>query len=88
LARFSTVAHPTGDLPMTEATTPPPWLKILAWWPFVTKVHHEAVRRENWELRGALRGANEELAKYRRLISGLQTGQPEIVRAFEKAIKP
>ena len=58
--------------------------RILALWPFITKSRHEAVRRENWELRGAIRAANEELAKHRTLLAGLRTGQPEITRAVEK----
>lgn len=56
-------------------------------WPFVHKDTHLAVRRENGLLREALRDANAELLKHRRLISGLSTGQTEITEAFERALK-
>ena len=62
------------------------WLNLI--WPFVLRSTHERMIRENFSLRGAIRSANEELAKHRTLIAGLKSGQPEITRAFEKAIRP
>jgi hypothetical protein len=56
-------------------------------WPLVWRSSHDALKRENFELRGAIRMANAELQKHRMLIVGLKTGQPEITAAFEKAIK-
>lgn len=60
--------------------------KMLRWWPFVLKSTYENLRRENWELRGALSRANEELRKHRMLIGGLRNQQAEVVRAVEKVI--
>lgn len=60
--------------------------KLFSWWPFMLKSTHETVRRENWELRGALNRVNEELRKHRLLIGGLRTQQPEVVRAVEKIL--
>lgn len=61
-------------------------MNLSVFWPFVTKRYHEQVRRENWELRGAIRAANEELLSHRRLINALRTGQPEVTRSFERVI--
>ena len=56
-------------------------------WPFVLRSTHDRMARENFNLRGAIRSANEELARHRTLIAALKSGQPEITRAFEKAIR-
>jgi hypothetical protein len=44
--------------------------------------YHEAVRRENYTLRDALREANKELLKHRQLISGLRTWSIDLVGKF------
>ena len=43
-------------------------------WPLMWKSTYEAVRRENYTLRDALKEANKEILKYRRLVAGLQDG--------------
>jgi hypothetical protein len=53
-------------------------------WPFMLKSSHLAVQRENYTLRDALREANKELAKHRRLLSGLRSGQIDVVRTLNK----
>jgi len=58
----------------------------MKFWPFVHQDEYHRVRRENMVLREALRDANAELLKHRRLITGLRTGQSEITEAFERAI--
>lgn len=60
--------------------------RLIRWWPFMLKSTHETLRRENWELRGALTRNNEELRKHRLLIGGLKNQIPEVTRAVEKAI--
>lgn len=61
------------------------WFRSLEW-PLVSRRTYGDLQRENFELRGAIRSANEELQRHRKLIAGLQSGQPDIIRAFEKAI--
>jgi hypothetical protein len=58
---------------------------MFEWWPLMWKRGHDAVARENYTLRDALRSANEELSKHRRLIAGLRTGQTEVIQQVEKA---
>lgn len=52
-------------------------------WPFVLKSTHGALQTENWTLRDALKSANEELAKHRRLIGALRDGDPATTRQLE-----
>lgn len=61
-------------------------------WPFVwartleqVTLEYGQLRTENFTLRDALREANAELVRHRRLIAGLRTGDPEVTRAIEKA---
>ena len=59
----------------------------MKWWPFllIRKRDHRLLTMENATLRDALRNANQELAKHRRLIAGLRIGDPEITKALERA---
>lgn len=59
---------------------------MFDWWPLMWKSNHEEVRRENYTLRDALRSSNQELAKHRRLIAGLRSGQTEVLKSVETAI--
>lgn len=56
-------------------------------WPFVLKSTHEAVRRENYTLRDALREANKELQKHRRLLGGIRAGQIDVVEVLDGMAK-
>lgn len=58
----------------------------LGWWPLMLKSNHEAVRRENFNLRGALGSANAELRKHRLLIGGLRQGHEQTTAAVERVI--
>lgn len=53
-------------------------------WPFMLKSTHLAVQRENYTLRDALREANKELAKHRQLLSGIRSGQVDVVTILDK----
>jgi uncharacterized protein (DUF3084 family) len=53
-------------------------------WPLMLKSTHEAVRRENYTLRDALREANKELAKHRQLLAGIRSGQIDVVTTLDK----
>lgn len=57
---------------------------LLRNWPLMWRSNHEAVRRENYTLRDALREANAELLKHRRLIGGLREGSIDLVGRFSK----
>lgn len=52
--------------------------------PFVLRGTHDAVQRENYTLRDALREANKELLKHRRFIAGIRSGSIDVVRSLEK----
>ncbi len=54
------------------------------WWPIMLRRTHEAIRRENWELRGALGKANDELRKHRLLLGSLREGHKETTEALER----
>ena len=56
-------------------------------WFWVRRSTHEAVRRENYTLRDALREANEELRKHRVLVAGLRRGDVEMTRAIERVFE-
>lgn len=56
----------------------------LSWWPLMWKSSHEAVRRENYTLRDALREANHELRRHRQLIGGIRSGSIDLVRSLER----
>lgn len=58
----------------------------LGWWPLMLKSNHEAVRRENFNLRGALSQTNAELRKHRLLIGSLRDGHEKTTAAVERAI--
>lgn len=60
--------------------------KILDWWPLMLKSNHEAVRRENFNLRGALQQANAELRKHRLLIGSLREGDEQATAAVQRAM--
>lgn len=53
-------------------------------WPWMWRSDHEAVRQENGFLRDALKEANKELLKHRKLIAGLKDGSIDIVSRLEK----
>lgn len=53
-------------------------------WPFMLKSTHEAVVRENLTLRDALREANKELVKHRRLIAGIKDGSVDVVHVLNR----
>jgi hypothetical protein len=53
-------------------------------WPLMLKSTHEAVRRENYTLRDALREANKELQKHRALIGGLRSGAIDLAQTLTK----
>ena len=53
-------------------------------WPFVLLTTHERMIRENFELRGSIRRANEELMKHRTLLAGLRSGDAAMTRAVQK----
>lgn len=53
-------------------------------WPFVLRSTHAAVRTENYTLRDALREANKELVKHRRLLAGLRSGSVDVVRVLDR----
>lgn len=61
------------------------WRRIQ--WPLVWRSSHDRLLRENFELRGAIRSANEELLKHRKLLAGLRTGHIEITRAVEDILR-
>jgi len=60
---------------------------MFDWWPFMLKSSHEAVRRENFNLRGALGAANAELRKHRLLIGSLRQGHEDSTAAVERALE-
>lgn len=53
-------------------------------WPFMLRSTHEAVRRENYTLRDALREANVELARHRKLLAGIRSGAVDVVGVLER----
>ena len=53
-------------------------------WPLVWRSSLEAARLENFTLRDALRNANEELAKHRKVLAGLRAGDRAMTEAVEK----
>lgn len=59
----------------------------FAWWPLMLKSTHEATRRENFNLRGALGAANAELRKHRLLLGSLREGNELVTAAVERALK-
>lgn len=59
-------------------------MKIKIIWPFMLKSMHEKVRQENYVLRDALREANAELSKHRRLLAGIRSGQVDIVGVLDR----
>ncbi len=61
-------------------------MKLLDWWPLMLKSNHEAVRRENFNLRGALGQANAELRKHRLLIGSLRDGNEQATAAVQRAM--
>ena len=60
--------------------------KFFDWWPFMLKSNHEAVRRENFNLRGALGQTNAELRKHRLLLGSLREGNEAANAAVRKAM--
>lgn len=58
----------------------------LDWWPLMLRSNHEAVRRENFNLRGALGQTNAELRKYRLLVGNLRDGHQKTTETVEKII--
>jgi len=42
------------------------------------------MRRENYTLRDALREANNEIKRHRRLLADIQSGRTDVVRILEK----
>ena len=56
-------------------------------WPFVRRSTHLAVQRENYVLRDALKEANKELLKHRRLIGGIRSGSVDVVGILNKMTK-
>ncbi len=58
----------------------------LDWWPLMLRSNHEAMRRENFNLRGALGAANAELRKHRLLLGQLRDGNAQATAAVERAI--
>lgn len=54
-------------------------------WPLMLKSNHQAVQAENYLLRDALKEANKELLKHRRLISSLRDADPETTDRFMRA---
>lgn len=60
----------------------------LDWWPFMLKSSHEAVRRENFNLRGALGQTNVELRKHRLLLGSLREGNELATAAVARAMSP
>jgi hypothetical protein len=56
------------------------------WWPLMLKSDHEAVRRENFNLRGALGQANAELRKHRLLLGSLKEGRADAIAAVDRAM--
>lgn len=54
-------------------------------WPFMLCSTHEAVRRENYTLRDALKEANAELRKHRTLITQIRGADPKTIDAVMKA---
>jgi hypothetical protein len=61
-------------------------IKLLSRWPLMLKSTHEATRRENWELRGALTAANAELRKHRLLIGGLRSGAIDLTDKIKQKV--
>jgi hypothetical protein len=55
---------------------------IAKHWPLMWRSTYEQVRRENYTLRDALREANAELLKHRKLIAGLRNGSIDLVGQF------
>jgi len=53
-------------------------------WPFVWRSTYERMRRENYTLRDALREANNEIKRHRRLLADIQSGRTDVVRILEK----
>jgi hypothetical protein len=53
-------------------------------WPFVLRRKFDAVRRENYTLRDALREANAELLRHRRLLAGVRAGSIDVVGALDR----
>ena len=49
-------------------------------WPFVRRWTYEQMRRENVLLKDALREANSELSKHRRLLADLRDASPNGLR--------
>jgi len=60
--------------------------KWLEKWPLMLKSNHEAVRWENFMLRGALGQANQEIRKHRLLLGSLKDGNNEATEAVMKAM--
>lgn len=56
----------------------------MNWWPLMLRSTHEHMRRENWELRGALGKANDELRKHRLLLGSLREGHGGTTEALER----
>jgi hypothetical protein len=56
------------------------------WWPFMLRSNHEAIRRENFNLRGALGQANAELRKHRLLLGSLKQGNAQATEAVMRAM--
>lgn len=59
-------------------------MKFAAFWPFVLKRTHARIQTENYTLRDALREANDELRRHRKLIAGLRAGQVNVTQAIER----
>ncbi len=56
-------------------------------WPLVMRYRYEELKLENYTLRDALREANSELRRHRKLLSGLRDGDRRMTAAVEKAIQ-
>ena len=56
-------------------------------WPFVWRHAYDRLSIENYTLRDALRGANEELRKHRLLIGGLRAGHEQTTRQMERVLR-
>jgi hypothetical protein len=51
------------------------------------KSAHEKVRRENYTLRDALREANQEILKHRRLLAEIQEGRGKTLEVLDRMMR-
>ena len=55
-------------------------------WPLVSRWTYEQTRRENVLLREAIKAANAELVKHRRLLVELKEARPTAMSALDRAM--